>query len=114
MAIVQSPPKALKGQMPSESPRYRVTPNYSAWMVGNEFVIQVAIPGVARESIKMKALRDLFYLRAGRDNIEYALDLDLNFDINPKQVTANYVEGLLRVAFKRMNPLDEAYNVPIN
>src|SRR5271157_3680815 len=114
MAIVQSPPKGLKGQTPGESPRYRVTPNYSAWIAGNEFIIQVAIPGVARESIKMKALQDLFYLRAERDNIEYALDLDLNFDIDPNQVTAKYMEGLLRVAFVRMNPLDEAYDVPIN
>ncbi|HME51378.1 MAG TPA: Hsp20 family protein [Candidatus Lokiarchaeia archaeon] len=114
MAIVQSPPKGLKGQTPGENPLYHVTPNYSAWMAGNEFVIQVAIPGVARENIKMKALRDLFYLRAERDNIEYALDLDLNFEIDPNQVTAKYEEGLLRVAFERLNPLDEAYNVPIN
>ena len=113
MAIVQSPPKELKGQAP-EGPRYRVTPNYSAWMAGNEFVIQVAIPGVSPENIKMKALRDLFYLRAERDNIEYALDIDLNFDIDPNQVTAKYTEGLLRVAFERINPLDEAFDVPIN
>lgn len=109
---MQSPP--IKEQKPEESPRYRVTPTYSAWLVGNEFVIQVAIPGVERENIKMKALRDLFYLRAERDNIEYALDVNLNFEIDPNQVTAKYVEGLLRVVFERLNPLDEAFDVPIN
>jgi len=113
MAIVQSPSKEII-QEQQENPRFRVTPNYSTWIAENEFIIQVALPGVSRDKIEMKALRDFFYLRAIRENVEYALDLNLNFEIDPTKVTAKYVEGLLRVAFERVNPLDNAYTVPIN
>jgi len=114
MAMVQSPPQDMsKQQKLGEMPKYRVTPNYSAWIGDNSFVLQVALPGVARESIKMKALQDFFMLQAERDNIVYALELDLNFEVDPKKVKATYSEGLLRAEFELLDPLASAYKVPI-
>ncbi len=114
MAIVQSPSKEIKEQQSlDELPKYRVTPNYTAWIGDNNFILQVPLPGVASKNIKMKALKDFFMLQAERENIIYALELDLNFEVDPKRTKATYQEGLLRVEFEFMDPLANAFTVPI-
>ncbi len=114
MAIVQSPSKEMKEQQArDELPKYRVTPNYTAWIGDNNFILQVPLPGVASKNIKMKALKDFFMLQAERDNIIYALELDLNFEVDPKKTKVTYQEGLLRVEFELLDPLANAYTVPI-
>jgi len=111
MAIVQSPETDKKMEEIKEVPKYKVTPNYGAWLDEDKFVLEVALPGVAKEKVQMKALEDYFSLRADRDNIIYTLDLDLNFKIEPGKVTTKYAEGLLHVEFERYNPLQHAFTV---
>jgi len=111
MAIVQSPEKPKDLQESKEQPKYKVTPRYGAWLHDNKFVLEIALPGVAKDAIKMKAMEDYFTLRAERDNIVYTLDLDLSFRIEPTKVTNDYTEGLLKVEFERYNPLEKAYTV---
>ena len=62
----------------------------------------------------MKAMKEEFMLRAPRKDILYKLDLNLNVEIEPENSKSTYSEGLLRVELKRHNPLDDAYDVPIN
>ncbi len=111
MAIVQSPEKSKEMQEVKDQPKYKVTPQYGAWLHDDKFVLEVALPGVAKDGIKMKAMEDYFTLRAERDNIVYTLDLDLNFPIEPTKVTNKYTEGLLRLEFERYNPLEKAFTV---
>jgi HSP20 family molecular chaperone IbpA len=114
MAIVQSLSKEMsEHQAQVETPKYRVTPNYTAWIGDNNFILQVTLPGVALKRIKMKALKDFFMLQAERDNIIYGLELNLNFEVDPKKTKASYHEGLLRVEFELLDPLANAYTVPI-
>jgi len=108
MAIVQSPDK---DELQELAEKYRITPRYGAWLEDDKFVVEVALPGVPKESITMKALQDYFSLRASRENVEYVLDLDLNFRIEPAKVTSDYTEGLLRVEFQRYDPLAYAYTL---
>ena len=91
----------------------KITPRYTAWTEDEEIIIRVVLPGVDRKNIEMKALQDRFLLRARRDKILYDLDLGLDIDIEPSSAKAEYKEGLLRTKFKRLNPLDKAYEVPI-
>jgi HSP20 family molecular chaperone IbpA len=91
----------------------KITPRFSAWTEEDKIIIRVVIPGVDRKDIEMKALQDRFLLRARRDEIMYDLDLALDIDIEPNTAKAEYKEGLLRAEFKRLNPLDHAYEVPI-
>lgn len=111
MAIVQSPEKTKDMQEANAQPKYKVTPRYGAWLHDDKFVLEIALPGVAKDAIKMKAMEDYFTLRAERENIIYTLDLDLNFRIEPTKVTNEYTEGLLRVEFERFNPLEKAFTV---
>ena len=62
----------------------------------------------------MKALRDYFTLEATRDDVKYELELNLGVEVVPGKTKTTYDEGLLKVEFERYNPLDDAYEVPIN
>jgi HSP20 family molecular chaperone IbpA len=99
----------------SETRRFNVTPRYGAWVENNKFVIQVVLPGVKKENISIKALEDHIMLAAPRDDsVQYTLDLDFNFKIEPTKVQSHYHEGLLKLEFERYNALDHAFIVPIN
>jgi len=111
MAIVQSPEKSKVLGENKDQPKYKVTPRYGAWLHDDKFVLEIALPGVAKDAIKIKAMEDYFTLRADRDNIIYTLDLDLSFTIEPTRVSSKYSEGLLHVEFERPNPLEKAHTV---
>ena len=98
----------------TKRPRYRITPKYGVYTEDDKVILQVAIPGVQKDAIQMKALKDFFTLRAerGEDSI-YVLDLDFGVKIEPEKTTSTYEEGLLRLEFLRYKPLDHAYVVPI-
>jgi HSP20 family molecular chaperone IbpA len=93
--------------------KYRVRPKYGTYLEDDEVILQIALPGVEKENIKMKALKDYFSLSAKRGDTQYVLDLDFGVDIEPEYTKSEYSEGLLRVEFKRYNPLEHAYTVPI-
>ena len=94
--------------------RYRITPKYGVYTEEDKVILQVAIPGVQKDAIRMKALKDFFTLRAERgENSIYMLDLDFGVKIEPEKTTSTYEEGLLRLEFQRYKPLDHAYVVPI-
>jgi len=100
-------------QAETHTPRYRVTPRYGMWFDDGKWILEIALPGVAKDHVKIKTLRDYFQLRAERDTILYALDLDFNFEIEQEKTKAEYKEGLLRVEFYPYKPLDHAFVVPI-
>lgn len=93
--------------------KYRVVPKYGTYLEADKVILQVALPGVNKDQINMKALKDYFTLKAQRGDTLYTLDLDFGIDIEPENTKSEYEEGLLRVEFKRYNPLEHAYIVPI-
>lgn len=92
---------------------HKIRPRYGTYLEDDKVILQVALPGVKKESIKMKALKDYFTLKAQQNDNLYTLDLDFGIKIEPKETKSTYEEGLLRVEFKRYNPLEHAYLVPI-
>ena len=94
---------------------HRVMPKYGVWTNKDNVVIQIALPGVKKEDIEIKALPDYFMLRAPRENANmiYNLDLEFGFKLEPEVHTAKYEEGLLRVELKRYQPLEHAFEVKI-
>ena len=95
------------------TPRYRVTPRYGLHFADEKWILEVALPGVTKDQIKIKLLEDYFQLRAQRNYILYDLDLEFDFQIEKDKVSAKYVEGLLTVEMTPYNPLDHAFTVPI-
>lgn len=117
MAIEEANKKELVEKKPTSlsKPSFEVRPKYGAWTEGKDrLILEVVLPGVDKKNISVKALKDHISLKANRDEIQYILELDLNIDIVPEETKVNYDEGLLHIEFKRFNPLDKAYIVPIN
>jgi len=114
MALAETENKAIEETRKPEY-KYRIKPRYGVWSDDDKITIQAALPGVMKEKIEMKTLKDYFTLRAKRDDgdILYSLDLDLGIEIEPKETKATYEEGLLRVELKRYKPLEHAFNVKI-
>jgi len=113
MAVVEKTPTSVETAPTNEAPRYRVSPRYGVDLEGSKVILQIALPGVKRETIKMKALKDYFTLTAQRGEILYSLDLDFGLEIEPSKSKAEYSEGLLRIEFERYNPLESAFDVKI-
>jgi len=97
----------------TKEPLYQAIPHYGVWAEDGKWIIQVALPGVTKEKIQIKTLKDYFQLRAQRDRVEYILDLELDFQIEQEKTKAEYKEGLLRVEMTEYNPLEHAYEVKI-
>jgi len=99
---------------PSEiTSRYRVTPRYGMWYRDGKWILEAAVPGVIRENVKIKVKDDFFHMTAIREDVEYKLDLNFNFQIEKSKTKAEYKEGLLKVEFIQHDPLADAYMVPI-
>jgi len=94
--------------------RYRINPQYGSWIEGDKIFLEVALPGVKKENIQLKALEDFIMLRGIRDNLMYSLDLDLSVKIEPEKTKSNYNEGLLRVEMKRYKVAEHMFDVPVN
>jgi len=111
MAIAETKTQPIEQK--SAEPRYYVVPTYHGWFEEKKFIVEVELPGISKESIKIKALPDYFTLLAQRDQIGYKLNLDLYFNIEPSQIKANYHEGLLRLEFPLVDPIEKALEVKI-
>ena len=112
MSITESKPTEMQETEYKPEPRYKIAPRYGVWSKDDKIIIQVALPGVQKEKIEMKVLPNYFTLRATRDEVLYALDLEM-VKVEPEISTASYEEGLLKIELKRYNPLEHAYEVKI-
>jgi len=115
MAIEEYNKQSIVENEKKSTMKYQIRPKYGAWMEDERLILEIVLPGVKKNQIQMKSLKDYFILTADRDNnIQYALDLELNMEIVPEKTKATYQEGLLRIEMQRYNPLEKAYIVPIN
>jgi len=104
--------------------QYRVRPRYSIWNEGNKMILEVILPGVPKDQIKVKGLKDYIMISAIRDaplknqseigKILYSLDLPLEWEIIPEKTKTKYTEGLLHVEMHLFNPLEQSHIVSIN
>jgi HSP20 family molecular chaperone IbpA len=110
---VQTTPRAEVPAATKTTPKYRVTPRYGMHFADGKYILQIALPGVSKSDIHMKTLTDYFQLQATRGDVEYVLNLEFAFDVEQEKTKATYNEGLLRVEFVRMNPMDHAHEIKL-
>ena len=75
--------------------------------------LEISIPGVAKENIKLKMHEDSFALRAPREETEYVTTLSFCCPVNPEKAEAKYENGLLTVKIPFKDPLEDAIKIPI-
>jgi len=112
-AMVEQGNKTVANQ---EKMRYRITPTiYSVFdPKSGELRLEIHLPGVKKENIRLKVLSDLYDLTATRDESAfYASSEYFPYDIVPDTLQAQYENGLLQMKAKVKNPLDEAIQIKI-
>jgi len=75
------------------------SPNVCMWPNDEHSIyhIEIELPGVEKESIKLKMHEDSFFLKAESDDIIYVGSYAVCCEIDPSKAKAVYKNGLLKV-----------------
>lgn len=75
--------------------------------------IEVSMPGVKKENIKLKALPTWFNLKAQRGHMEYNANQAFGREIIPEKTEAKYDNGLLKIVAHIKDPMADAKQVKL-
>jgi len=115
MAVVEKKPEIMENKTMEQEVMYRVFPDMSRTIKREEKIIEieVSLPGVKKEDIKLKALPTWFYLTARRGQMEYSANQSFGAEIVPEKTTAKYEHGLLVIKAVIKDPFDDAQEVKL-
>ncbi|MFX1519365.1 MAG: Hsp20/alpha crystallin family protein [Promethearchaeota archaeon] len=94
-----------------ESEKYLVRPEMSACLddKGENYLLDVVLPGVKKEVIDISMHDDVVQVIAEKDELVYAGHLHFGLKVIPEQAKANYDNGLLKMTI----PLKEKRAPPV-
>ena len=75
--------------------------------------LEIALPGVKKESIKLKINEERFDLIAPREDFDYVTSSAFCCPVNASGVQASYEDSLLKISVPFKDPMDNAVDVPI-
>lgn len=79
----------------------------------NTLHLEISVPGVKREDIKMKMYDDSFNVTAPRADFEYATMMSFCCPVKPGEAKAEYRDGLLKVEVPLKDFAEEAVEIAI-
>lgn len=104
--------------MAEEKERIKVAPEVCSFVDEDhtKLTIEIALPGVKRDGIKLKMHEDSFNISAPREdnNTEYVSTLALCCPVSPDKAEAKYENGLLRIEVPFKDPMEDAVAVAVS
>ena len=79
----------------------------------DNLIIEVELPGVKKENVKIKMHEDSFYINASKENTEYIGSYAVCCPVVPEKAKTTYTDGLLKVTVPYKDALEDAVDVMI-
>lgn len=79
----------------------------------DEIQVVAEIPGVEKENIKLDTTETSLSIGAKTDDREYSEHVDLPTKIDPNSAKANYMNGVLEVILKRVEPKEKRKSIKV-
>ncbi|MEJ2101490.1 MAG: Hsp20 family protein [Desulfobacterales bacterium] len=96
--------------------KIRTSPDVCSYMNqdDNKLYIEVSLPGVKKEDIKLQMKDDSFFLAAPRDDIEYVTTQAFCCPMRSQEAQAQYENGLLKIEVPFKDDVEGAVDVRIS
>jgi len=95
--------------------KIRVTPEVCSYVDEEHLALtlEISLPGVPKDQIKLRMHSDSFNLSAPRDDIEYVTTMSFCCPVDAEKAEAHYENGLLRIHVPFLDVMKDAITIPI-
>ena len=101
--------------MTKTNEKFLMSPEICSWADDEHdlYKIEITLPGVEKDTIKLKIHEDSFFIKGETENTIYIGSYAICCPVKPEQTIANYRNGLLKVEVPFKDPMEGAVDIKI-
>ncbi len=111
--VKEEPKEEIKEE--SEEDKFLMSPEICSWAddESETYKIEIQLPGVEKESIKLKMHDDSFFIKGETEDTVYIGSYAICCPVKPEEAKAVYHQGLLKIEVPFKEPEDHSIDVKI-